>query len=151
MRRVVFYSWQSELPNSTNRGLIQAALEEAAAAIATDDMVAVEPVVDRDTQNVPGSPDIASTIFSKITTSDIFVADISIVTPAASMRPAPNANVLVELGYALKAVGHQRVILVFNRAFGKVEHLPFDLRNRRVLSYEMPEETRERAPERKRL
>src|SRR6266545_4887233 len=30
MQHVIFYSWQSDLPNNTNRGLIQAALEEAA-------------------------------------------------------------------------------------------------------------------------
>jgi hypothetical protein len=151
MRRIVFYSWQSGLPNSANRGLIQTALEEAAAMIATDDAVAVEPVVDRDTQNVPGSPDIASTIFSKIITADILVADVSIVTRSEQMRPAPNPNVLLELGYALKAIGHERVILVFNRASGKIEELPFDLRTRRVISYEMPEEATERASERKRL
>lgn len=151
MRRIVFYSWQSDLPNACNRGLIQSALEEAAASIAADDTVAVEPVVDRDTQNVPGSPDIASTIFSKITSADIFVADVSIVTRAEGMRSTPNPNVLIELGYALKTLGHERIILVFNKSFGKLEELPFDLRTRRVLVYEMPEVAEERAPERKKL
>ena len=151
MRRIVFYSWQSDLPNPTNRGFIQTALEEAATTIAADDTVAVEPVVDRDTQNVPGSPDIASTIFTKITNADIFVADVSIVTRGEQMRPGPNPNVLIELGYALRALGHERVILVFNKAFGKLEELPFDLRMRRILSYEMPKEAKERAPERKQL
>ena len=89
MKKIVFYSWQSDLPNSTNRGFIQTALENAAAAITADDTVAVEPVVDRDTQGVPGSPDIASTIFSKITASDVFVADVSI-TCGDPNRPAPN-------------------------------------------------------------
>jgi hypothetical protein len=36
MNRVEFYSWQFDLPNSTNRGFIQAALEKAAKAIAND-------------------------------------------------------------------------------------------------------------------
>ena len=151
MRRIVFYSWQSDLPNPCNRGFIQTALEEAAAKIVADNTVAVEPVVDRDTQNVPGSPDIASTIFAKIMGADTFVADVSIVTRAENMRPAPNPNVLIELGYALKALGHERIILVFNKTFGKLEELPFDLRTRRVLLYEMPEEATERAPERKKL
>lgn len=151
MRRIVFYSWQSDLPNPCNRGFIQAALEEAAAKIAADNTVAVEPVVDRDTKNVPGSPDIAATIFTKIVSADIFVADVSIVTRAKDMRPTPNPNVLIELGYALKALGHERIILVFNKSFGKIEELPFDLRTRRLLAYEMQEETKERAPERKKL
>jgi hypothetical protein len=151
MRRIVFYSWQSDLPNPCNRGFIQAALEEAAARIAADNAVAVEPVVDRDTQNVPGSPDIASTIFTKIAGADIFVADVSIVTRAKDMRPAPNPNVLIELGYALKALGHERVILVFNKSFGGIGELPFDLRMRRLLVYEMFEDAKERAPQRKAL
>src|SRR5437762_1027989 len=79
MRRIIFYSWQSDLPNATNRGLIQTALEDAAAAVTADDTIAIEPVVDRDTQGVAGSPDISSTIFAKITAADIFVADVSIV------------------------------------------------------------------------
>ncbi len=151
MRRIVFYSWQSDLPNPTNRGFIQGALEETTAKIAADNTVAVEPVVDRDTKNIPGSPDIASTIFSKITGSDIFVADVSIVTRAEGMRSTPNPNVLIELGYALKTLGHERIILVFNKSFGKIEELPFDLRTRRILLYEMPENIKERALERKRL
>ena len=81
MRRVVFYSWQSDLPNATNRGLIQSALEVAKrVVIAGDDTVDVEPVIDRDTEGVAGSPDIASTIFGKIDASDIVVADVSIVS-----------------------------------------------------------------------
>ncbi len=63
----------------------------------------------------------------------------------------PNPNVLIELGYAIKAMGHERIILVFNKSFGKVEELPFDLRTRRVLVYEMPEDNVDRASERKKL
>jgi len=32
MKQIVFYSWQSDLPNACNRGFIQGALENAAAA-----------------------------------------------------------------------------------------------------------------------
>jgi hypothetical protein len=151
MRRIIFYSWQSDLPNPTNRGFIQTALEAAAEKIKDDDTVAVEPVVDRDTKNVPGSPDIASTIFTKITGADIFVADVSIVVRAENMRPSPNPNVLIELGYAIKTLGHERIILVFNKSFGKIEELPFDLRTRRVLVYEMTEKEKDRATERKKV
>jgi hypothetical protein len=131
--------------------LIQKALENAASAIAADDTVEVEPVVDRDTLNVPGSPDISATIFAKIVASDVFVADVSIVTRAEGMRPTPNPNVLIELGYGFKALGHDRVILVFNVSFGRVEELPFDLRSRRVLTYDMSKDAPERAGERKKL
>lgn len=151
MQRIVFYSWQSDLPNACNRGFIQTALEEAASTIAADNTVSIEPVIDRDTKGVPGAPDIASTIFAKITAAHLFVADVSITTRVEGQRPTPNPNVLIELGYALKALGHERVVLVFNQAFGKLEDLPFDLRTRRVLRYEMPKECQERAPERRRL
>lgn len=150
MKQVVFYSWQSDLPNACNRGFIQNALEHAVAAIGEDESVAVEPVVDRDTQGVPGAPDIASTIFSKIAISQVFVADVSIVI-RNEKRAAPNPNVLIELGYAYKALGHERIILVFNKAYGKLEELPFDLRMRRVLSYEMSKEAKERSYERRDL
>lgn len=149
-KRIVFYSWQSDLPNSCNRGFIQKALENTAGAITKDETIEVEPVVDRDTQGVPGAPDIASTIFSKITAADLFVADISVVTKT-DKRSFSNPNVLIELGYAMKALGNENVILVFNRAFGTFEELPFDLRMRRILSYEMEAETKEKSAERKKL
>lgn len=150
MKQIVFYSWQSDLPNPCNRGFIQDALERAAATITADDSLEIEPVIDRDTQGVPGAPDIASTIFAKITSADVFVADVSI-TGRGEKRAMPNPNVLIELGYAIKALGHERVILVFNRAFGKIEELPFDLRARRVLSYDMPLEEKQRSTERQKL
>lgn len=150
MRRIIFYSWQSDLPNATNRGFILSALEKAAAGIALDDTVTVEPVIDRDTQGVPGSPDIAATIFGKIAASDIFVADVSIVTGAESSRATPNPNVLIELGYAMRALGPERIILVFNQAYGSLPELPFDLRMRRVTTYTVPEESA-RSTERKKL
>ena len=53
----IFYSWQSDLANPTNRGLIGFALEDAAKSLRT---IEVEPVLDRDTRGVPGSPDIAN-------------------------------------------------------------------------------------------
>jgi hypothetical protein len=141
MERIVFYPWQSDLPNSCNRGFIQDALENAAVAIAADDTIAVEPVMDRNTQGVPG----ASTIFAKITGADVFVANVSIVGRTED-RAHPNPNVLIELGYAFKVLGAEKVILAFNSAFGKLEELPFDLRMRRVLAYDMPATGTPRVP-----
>ncbi|RTM15386.1 MAG: hypothetical protein EKK33_02145 [Bradyrhizobiaceae bacterium] len=66
------------------------------------------------------------------------MVDVSIINKAAGGRPTPNPNVLIELGYALRTLGYERIILVFNRAFGKIEDLPFDLRARRVLAYDVP-------------
>lgn len=151
MRRVVFYSWQSDLPNATNRGLIQSALEIAAEAIAGDDTVAVEPVVDRDTEGVAGSPDIASTIFAKIDAADIVVADVSIISERGATRQTPNPNVMIEVGYALKALKFERVILVFNGAFGNIDSLPFDLRMRRLVVYNSATHEKDRSTPKKEL
>ena len=150
MPYTIFYSWQSGLPNTTNRGFIEKALEDAVKAIKADESIKIEAVVSRDTQGVPGAPDIAKTIFNKIASADVMAADVSIVTGHEG-RPAPNPNVLFELGYALSALGDERLLLIFNTAYGKVEQLPFDLRMRRTITYEMPESTTDRAYERKRL
>jgi hypothetical protein len=146
---VIFYSWQSDLPNAGNRSFIEKALEIAARAVA--DELTVQPVIDRDTQGMPGAPDISRAIFDKIRSAAVFVADVSLITPTDSRRHSPNPNVLLELGYALHALGEERVILVFNMASGRLEDLPFDLRTRRVLPYQAPAESTERAPERKML
>src|SRR5882724_1689520 len=79
MADTVFYSWQSDLPNATNRGFIHTALEAATKTLREDGSVQVEPVVDRDTAGVPGSPDISSTILGKIDEALIFVCDVSVI------------------------------------------------------------------------
>ncbi|RVT46333.1 hypothetical protein ENE75_24670, partial [Rubrivivax albus] len=111
MKRTVFYSWQSDLPNATNRSFIENALKDAAKQIAQDESIGVDPVIDRDTQGMAGAPDISLAIFSKISAADLFVADISFVANNEN-RFIPNPNVMVELGYALKAKGHEALVLV---------------------------------------
>lgn len=153
MADTVFYSWQSDLPNATNRGFIHTALEAAAKTLREDGSVQVEPVVDRDTAGVPGSPDISSTILGKIDQARVFLCDVSIINQGAKegARLTPNPNVLLELGYALKALGQHRIIMVMNTAFGTIEQLPFDLRLKRVLTYTAPPESAERGEARKKL
>ena len=147
----IFYSWQTDLPNATNRGFIQSALETAAKSIRDDESIKIEPVIDRDTMGVPGAPDIADTIFTKIDNSQIFVADVSIINNKGKSRKAPNPNVLVELGYAIKSLELDRIIMIMNTTFGNPELLPFDLRMRRVVTYELLEAQEDRSIERKRL
>ena len=143
MKKTVFYSWQSDLPNSDNRGFIQTALEKAATSIASDNAINIDPVIDRDTKDIAGSPDIAATIFSKISSADIFVADISIIHKKNGCRPTPNPNILIELGYALKTMGYERIVLVFNEAYGEIQDLPFDLRSRRLTIYNSSKDKKE--------
>lgn len=135
MKRTIFYSWQSDLPNKTNRGFIDTALRRAITAIGRDETAALEPVMDRDTLGVAGSPDIAVSIFAKVASADVFVADVSIINRDDGNRPTPNPNVLFELGFAVAELGWENVILVMNDVFGDPSALPFDLRGRRVIVY----------------
>ena len=144
----IFYSWQSDLPNRTNRSLIEAALKRAVRQLKRDGVVEDAARVDRDTQGEPGSPDIGATILRKIEEADVFVADVSIVNEAEG-RSFPNPNVLFELGFAMCALGAERVVMVLNSTYGQVDQLPFDLKFKRTLQYELgleekPAKARER-------
>jgi hypothetical protein len=151
MKATVFFSWQSDIRGAACRTLIQSALEGAAANISGDDSIAIEAVIDRDTQSVPGAPDIGATILSKIDAAAVFVADVTIVGQTNAGRPTPNPNVLVEFGYALKTLGWSRMLLVQNAAFGGPEALPFDLRQKRAIVFSSAEDAGERAVERRAL
>jgi hypothetical protein len=151
-RASVFYSWQSDIkPSAACRSLIEDALGLAVKAIASDDSVGIEPVIDRDVQDVPGSPDIGATIFAKIERCSAFVADVSFVGTSGAGKPTPNPNVLIELGYALHALGPSRIIMVLNRATGRPEDLPFDLRQKLTVVFDSPLDAPERAAERRSL
>lgn len=151
MKVTIFYSWQSDLPNNTNRGLIERALQKAIDSIKADAETVLEPCLERDTAGVPGTPDIASTIFRKIDECQVFVGDVSIINANSPDRKMPNPNVLLELGYAAKSVTWDNVICVFNTAFGDVGDLPFDLRLRRMCTYAVTAEQAVKADERDRL
>jgi hypothetical protein len=140
-QRTVFYSWQSDLPNGTNRSFIESCLNKAIKELKSA-QPRLDPCLDRDTANVPGSPDIAATILDKIDNCQVFVCDTSIVQ--GGQRSMPNPNVLFELGYAVKRLGWDRVICIANEHFGAVERLPFDVRQRRVKCYTLSPETQDR-------
>lgn len=151
LKATVFFSWQSDI--KSNRNFIEKALERAANEVASDGSIGIEPVVDRDTRGVPGAPDIGTTILTKVRGADVFVGDVTIINDGSSGRTTPNPNVLVEVGYALATLGDARVVLIQNRAYGPPEALPFDLRQKRALVYNLPEEAadEQRGAERKRL
>jgi hypothetical protein len=130
----IFYSWQSDLNNTTNRNFIENALEKAIADVSKELKLPLQ--LDKDTTDKTGSPNIANTILEKIDDCFIFIADISItVTSGVTGKGYPNSNVLFELGYAQGVLGEENIIMVFNDAFGKIEDLPFDLRGKRIMKY----------------
>ena len=149
MPDTVFYSWQKDLPNSTNWSFIERALQKAIEALSLETDLALDVNLDRDTQNVAGMPDIVNTIFSKIDNATVFVGDISLIAKT-ERKGLPNPNVLLELGYAASKLTWDNIICVFNLAFGTPDELPFDLKTRRILTYEVREDS-DKAPARDRL
>lgn len=130
----VFYSWQSDLEVKINRYPIRDCLKKAIKELNKTFPSKIS--LDHDTKERSGSPEIANTIFEKINECDVFVADISIINSNSENRKTPNPNVLIELGFAIKKLGWENIILLFNKNYGKVEELPFDLRGRRIMQFE---------------
>ncbi len=138
----VFYSWQSDSKSKYNRNFIEAALSKSINVV--NMRVCEGPFIslDKDTRNIPGSPDITPTISQKIDRSICFVAD---VTPIVSTqgKQIPNPNVMFELGYAISSLSYERVIIICNTAHCKLKELPFDLGLKRIISYQYDEKTNE--------
>lgn len=128
MNKAIFYSWQSNLPNKDNRNFIESCLKKGIKN--ANQGILINYSLDKDTLNKFGSPDIPNTILQKIDDAIYFVADISI-----NENGSPNANVLLELGYAIAKLGWERIICIFNTKYGEVEDLPFDLKFHRILTY----------------
>ena len=87
-----------------------------------------------------GAVEIAKTIMNKIASSIIFVADVTPIARAENGKALPNPNVMVELGWAFNEPGFARHIYVMNTADGfRADDLPFDIRHRLVMTYELAE------------
>ena len=138
MAKSIFFSWQSDTPSSNGRGFLRKAIEKACEELAADTDVS-EAVrdegleVDSDTQGVAGQPPLVETIFKKIDSAAVFIADVSFTGVRANGGLIPNPNVLIEYGWAMRCLTHSRVISVMNEVYGKAsrESLPFDLSHTR--------------------
>jgi len=148
MNKTVFFSWQSDRPTREGRNLIERALEAAVSRIADD--AAVEEAVregltlDKDTKGVPGSPPLFDTILKKIEGATVFVPDLTFVGTRSNGEPTPNPNVLIEYGWALRHLGHHRIVAVMNEAHGGPKSLPFDLAHHRFpITYNVQDDATE--------
>jgi hypothetical protein len=150
MAETIFFSWQADRATRTGRNLLERALESAIGRLGgqtdLEEADRNEFVLDRDTKDVPGFPPIAQTIFEKIDAAAVFVPDFTFVGERSDGRPTPNPNVLIEYGWALKALGYERIVPVMNTAFGEPSDrtLPFDLRHQRhPITYYCPDDADE--------
>ncbi len=135
----IFYSWQADI--SENK-IISKCLEKAVKDLGLKHSkeINIEINIDRNTKNKTGSPDISNTILQKISNSDIFVCDVTLINNTRinrilKGRLTSNPNVLFEFGYAVKNLGWERTIILNNLKYGKSELLPFDIRNHRVTTF----------------
>lgn len=141
MARTVFWSWQSDQPARETRTVIKTALMGALAALGAGFHEAERPEIDHDTKDVPGSPDIVAAILAKIEAAAVFVADVTPIAISESGKHVANPNVLIELGYAKRALSLSRVIQVWNTALTNPgpEDLPFDMRQKRApIAFHLP-------------
>lgn len=135
---IVFYSWQSDLPDATNRQAIRSGLRVASNKLESENPT-MRVIVDEATRGAPGSPNIPATIMEKIRSCDVFVCDITTINSGAppEFRRVPNPNVAFELGYAVANVGWSRIVMVFNDAVASVKDAPFDIDRHRILPYKL--------------
>ena len=133
MEKTVFWSWQSDLDSRVTREVIRYALDAAITMLAADVEEAERPSLTSDTQGVAGTPDIVATILRKIDAAAVFVGDVTPIAVSSSGKACANPNVLLEMGYANRALTEHRVIQVWNTAFegAALDKLPFDMRGRR--------------------
>jgi hypothetical protein len=145
MAETIFYSWQADRDKTTGRNFVERSLERALGRL--NEEVHLEEAqrellaLDKDTKGVAGQPPIVETIFKKIDTASAFVPDLTFVAAREDGRLSPNPNVLIEYGWALKSLGHSRIVAIMNTAYGEPsEHsMPFDMKHLRFpITYNLP-------------
>ncbi len=131
----IFYSWQSDLAGNKTRNFIRECIDEAIDL--AQETEAIEAIRDEATSGTTGSPNIVTTLFSKIDDCDLFIADLSLCfsSDGAKEKHSPNPNVLLELGYAVKTLGWERVICLCNTDFGS--QYPFDIAHNRISGFSL--------------
>jgi hypothetical protein len=111
----IFWSWQSDTPETTGRYFVRDALIEAVAQLKIPEDIE-EPTTaanreaihaDFDREGVTGSPPLAATIKRKIKEAAVFIADITPVSRVPARKDIEekrnmNVNVAIELGYPLR-------------------------------------------------
>ena len=106
----VFFSWQRDT-NRNEYKIIESALNQAKKELKR--LYGYEIEIDHSTLGDVGMPTIDVTILRKIEEADVFVCDITPVTSydvkrangLDAIKQVPNSNVLIELGYAMSAIG----------------------------------------------
>ncbi|KZK92545.1 MULTISPECIES: hypothetical protein [unclassified Pseudovibrio] len=156
----IFWSWQSDTPSETNKNFVRGILNEIAADLTAEVEASSENSRDvevlSDTQGHTGAVAIADAILEQIENSDLFIADVTPITQSKNGKLIPNPNVMFEAGWAMKALSHKRCIFIMNSANDggapfKEDDLPFDIRHRRIKSYDLSENATKKSAKRNKL
>ncbi len=136
----IFYSWQSDTKDKS-RSIIENALSIAKQELQENEGISIE--IDHSTLGKSGMPSIDQTILRKIDNCDIFLCDLTPVVEYQKTESngknitklVPNPNVLLELGYAMSAVGVDYIIPVAHK--GKWTHIemPFDINHHSIYAF----------------
>ena len=136
----IFFSWQSDTQKNEKQ-LIESALESAKDELLSS--YGYEVVIDHSTLGESGMPSIDHTIMQKIDRCDVFVCDLTPIIAFDKLlgngnpqkKEIPNPNVLLELGYAMSAVGDRYIIPVAHQGKWNTNDLPFDINHKRVFAF----------------
>lgn len=121
----LFFSWQSDIPS--NKNIIRKSLQKICNEL---DIEYTE-----DTRDEAGGDHVVDVLLRKISNSDIFVGDITIVGKAVNGDPLSNSNVSYELGFAEAKLGRGRIIMIMNERHGSYDDMVFDLGKRMITKF----------------
>ena len=136
----IFFSWQSDEKRS--RQILEAALLVAKDELEKNEGIHIE--IDHSTLGETGMQYIDQVILRKIDNCDLFLADITPVCNYEQQtgngqkvtKEVPNSNVLLELGYAMSALGVDYVIPVAHKCKWIPQNLPFDINHRTLYCFD---------------
>lgn len=140
----VFYSWQSDTKDGS-RKIIENALSNAKEKLKENNGISIE--IDHSTLGKSGMPSIDQTILRKIDNCDIFLCDLTPVVKYEKKegngkiitKQVPNPNVLLELGYAMSAVGVDYIVPVAHQGTWLPTEMPFDINHHSVYCFKKDE------------
>lgn len=142
----LFFSWQNDRKDT--KKVIQNALKNAQKQLKNK---GIDLVIDQDTRSRVGKRNIAVEILNKINQCDIFMADLTPVitytsddNPKALPKHMPNSNVMYEYGYALRAKGENRMLVLASLDEDEhIEYMPFDINHDTITLFTDEESLRE--------
>ena len=136
----LFFSWQSDTRRH-EREIIERAINEATQYLEHE--YGYKILVDHSNLGDSGMPNITQTILRKIDNCDLFLCDLTPVHRFVKdveggrqiVKQLPNSNVLVELGYAMSALGVEYIIPLAHRGDWLEIEMPFDINHNRIVKF----------------